>query len=265
MGTLVVNNSALCFTANLAWNRRNDSLLEYTNSQACFVCTRERITLDACIFQCPSITCNMFTQGSLCVSRCAGCGVLCEPFPITDIYSLGLYLSRGCTTVVGDLHIMNLPSTVTKTIMINNLATVRYITGTLFIINCPWLGSLQPFKSIVSLGGAFYSDNPNLVDARMPALKQLGSNVTVVNCNRLCPARYTVVGMSPSDAGCPNLQLEFSFLMTGNVSVTQLSLIEQVVYNALRGIGKNSVWLHSVTFLHLSYFSDVALCSTLGL
>ena len=196
------------------------------------------------VFQCPGITCNLFTQGPLCVSRCAGCGVLCEPFPITDLNSLGLYLSRGCTTVVGDLYIMNLPSTITKAILTINLATVRYVTGTLYIINCQWLGSLLPLQSLVSMGSAFYSDNPNLVDTRIPGLKQLGSNVTVVNCNRLCPARYTVVGTSPSDAGCPNLQLEYYFHVTGNVSVNQLALIEGITYNALQSIAKNTVCPH---------------------
>jgi len=91
------------------------------------------------------------------------------------------------------------------------------------------------------MGGAFYSDNPNLVDTRIPGLKQLGSNVTVVNCNRLCPARYTVVGTSPSDAGCPNLQMEYYFHVTGNVSVNQLTLIEGITYNALQSIAKNTV------------------------
>ena len=185
--------------------------------------------------------CNLFTEGALCASRCPTCGVLCEPFPITGIDSLGLYLSRGCTTVVGDLHIMNLPSTITKAILTNNLATVRDITGTLYIINCQWLDSLLPMQNIVSLGSAFYSDNPNLVDARIPGLKQLGSNVTVVNCNRLCEARYTIVGTGSSDAGCPNLQLEYFYHVTGNVSVAQLLLIEGITYNALQSIAKNTV------------------------
>ena len=143
LGTLVTNNSVLCFTADLAWNRRKDSLLEYSISQACSYSNWIKLCL-MLVFQCPGIACNLFVQGPLCVSRCAGCGMLCEPFPITDMNSLGLYLSRGCTTVVGDLYIMNLPSAITKTILTNNLATVRYITGTLYIINCQWLGSLLP-------------------------------------------------------------------------------------------------------------------------
>ena len=185
--------------------------------------------------------CNLFTQGSMCISRCPTCGVLCEPFPITDINSLGLYLSHGCTTVVGDLYLVGLPSTLTKSMLTNNLATVRTITGTLYIINCQWLSSVSPFANVVSLGSAFYSDNSNLVDTRIPGLKQLGSNVTVVNCNRLCPQRYTVVGTGPSDAGCPNLQLEYYLHVTGNVSVAQLPLIEGITYNALQSIAKNTV------------------------
>ena len=35
LGTLVTNNSVLCFEADLAWNQRNDSLLEYALAQVC--------------------------------------------------------------------------------------------------------------------------------------------------------------------------------------------------------------------------------------
>ena len=158
------------------------------------------------------------------------------------MYSLYLYMTRGCTTIVGDLYIMNLPATVTKTMIANNLATVRSITGTLYIVNCQWVVSLQqPLQNVIRLGSAYFSDNPNLVDTRIPGLTELGSNITVINCNRLCRARYTTVGSGPSDADCPNLQLEFSFSLRGSVSVSKLPLLESVVFNALMSIGKNMV------------------------
>ena len=175
------------------------------------------------------------------MTRCAGCGVLCEAFPISDLSTLQLYLTKGCTIIVGDLYMINLPSAITKTLLSTNLKNIQYIRGTYHLKDSPWLGSLLHFKGLLGLYGAYYSNNPNLVDTRMPALKQMTNNVTVVNCDRLCPARYTRVGAGPSDGYCPNLQLQFFFQVNGDFSVQQLPLLETIVSLAMQNVSLHQV------------------------
>ena len=156
--------------------------------------------------------------------------------------SLRLYSSKGCTVVVGDLYITNLPFAITKAILTNNLKTITVIRGTLYIQDSPWLGSLLPLKALVSINGISLSNMVSLVDVRMPALKSLQNCITVSNCDRLCPARYTAAGPSPDDSGCANLQLNL-FLHVEGVFETQAALrsLEGLIWNAVRNISGNTV------------------------
>lgn len=136
---------------------------------------------------------------------CSGCGVLCEAFPITDLTSLQLYAVKKCTIVVGDLYIIALPITITKRALFNNLQTIQYIRGSLYMKDMLYITAMTFFSNLVGIsGGAHYSNDPILTDGRMPSLLQLGGPVTAEGCDRMCPARYTAVGVNLDDTGCAN-------------------------------------------------------------
>jgi len=201
--------------------------------------------------------------GSACVSQCSTCGVLCEAFPISDISSLRLYSTKGCTIVAGDLYLVRLPFSITLAVLFDHLQTIRHIRGTLYLQDCPWVTSLFPFRNLLSLKGASFSNMENLVDARIPGLQQLvNKNVHVENCNRLCPARYTAVGTSPDDSDCPNLQVRFFVRVEGVLPVSSiLDVWQDVMFNALRNISANEVRVSCLVSHMISYhfnFSGLA-------
>ena len=184
-------------------------------------------------------------MGSTCVSQCSTCGVLCEAFPISDLTSLRLYSTKGCTIVAGDLYLVRLPFSITLAVLFDHLQTIQHIRGTLYLQDSPWVTSLFPFRNILSLNGASYSNMDNLVDTRIPGLQKLSkNNVHVENCNRLCPARYTAIGASPDDSDCPNLQLRIFVRIEGFLPASSvLAVWQDVMFNALRNISANEVVL----------------------
>ena len=84
-----------------------------------------------------------------CTSVCSSCGTLCEAFPITDLTSLQLYSSKGCTIVVGDLYILNLPITITRTMLFNNLKNILYIRGGLYFKDNLYLTAMTFMSNLV--------------------------------------------------------------------------------------------------------------------
>jgi hypothetical protein len=95
-------------------------------------------------------------------------------------------------------------------------------------------------SNLVSLNGAVYINNPQLIDARLFSLKTMSGNVTVEGCDRLCPARYTAVGTAVDQSGCVNPQLEYFLHIDGPVTANDLStvggIMATVVRNATGGV-----------------------------
>jgi hypothetical protein len=160
-----------------------------------------------------------------CTSVCDNCGVLCESFPITDLASVHLYKSKGCTIIVGDLYITGLAVTVTTKVLFDNLNILRSIRGVLYFHDNIFIPAMSFFSELVEVHGISYQNNPTLVDARMPSLQSLKGHVVVDGCDRLCPARYTVVGASPDDSGCTNPLLEYSFRVVGDAQRHDLDVL----------------------------------------
>ena len=178
------------------------------------------------------MVCSLYEVGTSCVSQCNNCGTLCEAFPITDMNSLQLYSSQGCTIIVGDLYIMGLPSSISQKPLLANLGGIQSIRGTLHFQNNEYLCALTFLKNLVSLGGAVYLNNPVLVDTRMPSLQRLSGNVSVIGCDRLCPARYTAVGVgfnSSNDAGCTNVMLDYFMNIEGPATLSMLPLLSGIM------------------------------------
>ena len=224
-GTYVANNPSLCIaTPSVTWSQRNNSYISYNATQC------------GAAYKCP-----LFSVGGYCVSSCSTCGTLCEPIPITDINSLTLYKTKGCTVISGDLYIMNLPTSVTKKLLFNNLQSITRIHGVLYLINCPVITSLSFLQNVVELYGGTYINNVNLVDARLPALTSLQSAVEVDGCDRLCPARYTIVGAGPDDSGCSNLQMVFFFNIQGSITIADLPLFANVITRTIQSISSGQV------------------------
>ena len=196
------------------------------------------VMIDKHIF-CQECGCTLFEVGSICTSQCTTCGVLCAAFPITDANTLALYGSQGCTTIVGDLYIMDLTLAVSKKLLQQNLQTVQYIRGGLYMENNPFLNAMTFLSHLVGAESISYLNMPTLVDARMPGLQQLSGNVSVVGCDRLCPARYTVVGPSPNQTGCSNSTVSWYLHIVGAATADDLADLENVtsraVFNATNG------------------------------
>ena len=181
------------------------------------------------------------------MSSCATCGQLCEPFPITDLASLALYKTRGCTVISGDLYIINLPSSISKSTLVANLQSITRIHGMIYVLNNEFITSLKFFGNVVELYGGYYLNNPNLVDTRLTSLESLASPVVVEGCSRLCLARYTaVVGTDVDDSGCPNLAEEFFFNIQGTVTIADLPTFASVISRATMNISSGA-WQGSVS------------------
>ena len=179
----------------------------------------------------------MYEVGSLCTSQCSTCGTLCEAFPISDLSSLQLYATHECVVVVGDLYIHDLPATVTRGALLSTLKTVQYIRGSLYFKNNLFIPAMNFLSNLVGIyGGAHFENNPVLVDARIPKLEILSGEVTVTACDRLCPARYTAVGMNKSDVGCTNMALDYFVHVDGVVLSSQLPLLASVFGRVLNNV-----------------------------
>ena len=184
----------------------------------------------------------MYEVNGFCTSQCSDCGVLCEAFPISDLTSLQLYSSYGCTIVVGDLYIISLPLSIRKKQVFQYLQTIREIRGSFYMVNNLYMSAMTFFSGLTTItGDVFYLNNPIMIDTRMPSLTYFGGVLTVSGCDRLCPARYTVVGESPSDTGCPNNTVNTYLHVDGNVNSVTLPSLCNVVGNAVSYILNNHV------------------------
>ena len=223
-GTYVANNPQLCIaTPSVTWSQRNNSYISYNGTQ------------------CGSgYLCPLFSVEGSCVSSCSTCGNLCEPIPITDINSMTLYKTKGCTAVAGDLYIMNLPTSIIKKQLLINLQGITHIKGSLYLINCPVITSLSFFPNLIELYGAVYINNVNLVDARLTSLTSLLSPVVVEGCDRLCPARYTIVGAGSDDTGCPNIRAKYFFNIQGAVTIADLPAFNSILSRVMTGVTGNT-------------------------
>ena len=175
--------------------------------------------------QCPMHECELFEKNRMCTSACISCGVLCDAFPISELEGLMLYKRRGCTLVVGDLYITNLPVTISRTLLLQNLGSVKTIRGVFYFHNNDYITALNPFISLAEVRGISLKNNLVLVDARIPSLKNITGPVTVDVCDRLCPHRYPRVGPPPTNAGCTNITMQFSMSVVGTAQASDFPLI----------------------------------------
>jgi hypothetical protein len=199
--------------------------------------------------QCGGLDCRLYVVDSKCSSQCNTCGTLCESFPITDASSAQLYSTKGCTVIVGDLYIMNLPVAVTRTVLFKHLKDIRHIHGVLHFKDNHYLSAMTFLSNVVSIYGAVYTNNPGLLDARLFSLTSLRDGVSVEGCDRLCPARFTAVGSTTDDSECPNPQLEYFMHVEGSMTASDLGVLSSVMARVVRNvtIGEVSgivVWQH---------------------
>ena len=108
--------------------------------------------------------------------------------------------------------------------------------------NNPFLNAMSILGSLVAVESISYLNMPILVDARMPGLQQLPGNVSVVGCDRLCPARYTVVGPSPNQAGCSNSTVNWYLHIDGTATANDLHALENVTSRAVFNATNGEVW-----------------------
>ena len=193
------------------------------------------------VAQCAGRMCLLHEVGDQCTSRCNNCGTLCEAFPIRDLASLQLYRSKGCTIVTGNLHIENLPSTVLKRTLFDNLKAIKEIRGVLYFTNNVFISALTFFSGLEDVDGVVLLNNPQLVDASMPSLLILGGDVVVEGCDRLCPARYPRLGASGDVTGCSNPQMSYSLSVKGSAEREDVELLGGVLARVIRNVTNGEV------------------------
>jgi hypothetical protein len=144
---------------------------------------------------------------------------------------------KGCTTVVGNLHIVGLPASVFGGILADNLASLRVIRGSLHMTDNMFIASMEFMSNIEVLYGARYSNNPSLVDARMPMLMELRGEVSVEGCDRLCPSRYTALGAgSTNEIECANVTLNYFMHIEGSFQSSDIGVFSSVFGRMLRNV-----------------------------
>ena len=169
---------------------------------------------------------------------CNNCGVLCEAFPISDDASLSFYRGKGCTIIVGDLYITNLPLSIFRAILLTAIGSVREIRGTVFMLDNAYIPAMTFFSELQSLRGVVYRNNPSLTDARLVKLERLDTAPVIIGCDRLCPARYTRVGpaSSTSTEECTDPIFRYYFFIPGSF---QLADIERPLLSIMRRVFDN--------------------------
>jgi hypothetical protein len=176
----------------------------------------------------------MYIRENVCTSACTDCGVLCEPFPVTDLESARFYSSQRCTTILGDLHLYSLPTTLTYAVLLLHLGLIEEIRGALIFRHNEYLPRITFLKKLHHVEGIEIVDMPVLADAQIPSLKYIGRGTHIEGCFRLCPARYPSLQYTSDDTDCPSFLYEFYSFLSGSVHEEQLfvfnSLISQMVF-----------------------------------
>lgn len=144
--------------------------------------------------------------------------------------------------IVGDLYMLNMPASMTRTALYDHLKTVTTIRGTLYFKDNLYLSAMTFLSNLVSLNGAVYSNNPQLIDARLFSLQRLNGNVTVDGCDRLCPARYTAVGTAVDDRGCANPELLYFLHIDGPATRSDAGVVGGIMQKVLRNVTGGTVW-----------------------
>jgi hypothetical protein len=122
----------------------------------------------------------------------------------------------------------------------NFLGKITEIRGTLFLLNLRHQSGATFMAGLMKVDFIRLENNFQLVDARFPVLMTLGG-VSVVGCDRLCPARYPRVGTSPSDIGCADFAFQFYLLMVGNIAFLDVSPLSDVMTRVIRNVTNNQV------------------------
>ena len=140
---------------------------------------------------------------------------------------------------MGDLYVSGLPNTISNEILFSSFSTVTEIRGNLVVENNLFRTTMGAFRNLRSVFGISYVNNPSLVDARMPSLVSMPSGVSVVGCERLCLARYTVVGASPDDSGCASQDIDEIMVVTGGATLSDLLDLSSILTNVVRNLTSN--------------------------
>ena len=148
--------------------------------------------------------------------------------------------------VVGDLYILNIPASFTKAVLTQYLNALTTIRGTLHVRDNTYLSAMTFLSNVVSLSGAVYSNNPQMVDARLFSLHRLTGNVTVDGCDRLCPERYTTtVGAAVDERGCANLTMQYFVHVEGAATKNNVGIVGLIMRSVVQAVsgGMVGVWL----------------------
>jgi hypothetical protein len=163
--------------------------------------------------------------------------------------SAQFYQKKGCTIVVGDLHITNLPSPIIRAQLLKYLGSIKHITGTLFFVDNAYLVSLSFLSNVVSLGGIVLRNNPSLLDSRLVSLVNRNISTTITGCDRLCPARYPSMPQNSDDSACTNVVMKLYLIVNGPALPSYIGLTASVFTRMVSHASQNQVFIHIYTLI----------------
>jgi hypothetical protein len=125
---------------------------------------------------------------------------VCDTFPLVDEESVAALAELGCTMLVGDLHIFNLPPSINEDVLIEAFSSIIEVRGVVYVSNNQYLSSLSFLWSVSEIAAVQLENNPNLVDATLGSgLTLVDADATVVrNCPALCHSRYPLSNTTSS-------------------------------------------------------------------
>jgi hypothetical protein len=113
-----------------------------------------------------------------------------------------------------------------------HLGHIEEIRGSLILRDNAFLSAVNFFARLRSVESIEIINMPNLLEARLPSLRHIGTGAHVEGCPRLCPARYPSTAFRTDYSGCPALSVELYTALTGLVGDEQIGLYAALVLRA---------------------------------
>jgi hypothetical protein len=158
--------------------------------------------------------------------------VECPGGTITRASQLAPYVNNECELLTSSLIIHALGDSISENDLLEAFGQVTTIEGGLYVTGNSELPSLDFLAALVDVSVVYISENPGLVDARLPNLSPQ-TELILSNNRRLCP------GNEPrGSGGCSLMDVEMTMAVSG-VSIEAFTALEQLrfanVVNSLLG------------------------------
>ena len=182
-------------------------------------------------------------MGHQCVSRCDGCGDICEAVPISTLTSLQIYSNKNCTILSGDLYLTNLDIAVTIQSLTSVFSFLQVVRGSIYIIGNPLIWTTVFLRTLVEVNNIYISNNPSLIDTSFLSLQTVHGVISVTGCDRLCPALHPTAPyrLPTNTTGCTKPAVVILFHIDGPATAADFPTIASLIAALVRNATSQSV------------------------